>query len=479
MNAIKEMYVAVRELVEKSFFLVLFILLLGLNQLIYTHVPGALLLNLLLLGAILHLYHFRSSERYLLHIGASMLLVAALYALATFTTYVFLRESIYALASLWIVSGLILFTMKEEDFLNRFYLGTFHIALAGIYFAILYGVIYLISFLINKIFFLDLPYDGMIFRTANSLASMLGLFVLFSETKEEPVPGRFFELLFKKILPKLSLVFGSLTLIYHTQIFLGYLKTYPSGIFYLLLGFFFVAYMLSHWRVEDSKEKKALLILFILVIISYLLIKVDPLRTHVKALEGKGRYYEILALISFLVYGGLLLKDKKKMPQIRYLSAFLAMLLLLPPMGYTLYNRYDFDEMDEIGDSTWEEFHRIKADPQAEEWVSFYYNIQQDEVINVENYRYFAEVNFFTKEKSKFTLEDITLTVLDGGRRLGVKRADKEISIDLYQEARKYPGDKQQMENPFVVEDLGLKFIFYAYNYSREYYSIQFKLFIE
>ncbi len=481
MNTLKEVYRAIGEMWARSRLLLIFILLLGVNQLVYSYVAGALVLNLLLLAASLSLYNLSGKERFNLYGLLTSLLVLGLYLVGIFTDYEFLQESVVFTASFIIVVNFIIFTFKREDFLNNFYLALFQMATALLYFIILYGVIYLISFLVDQVFFLKLPYDGIVFRLANSLASMLGLFVLFSKREEELSMSRFFEPLFKKILPKLSLVFGSLSLVYHFQILLGFTRDYYSGTFYSLMGLFFLFYLLSYWQEEASKEKGLLLGLFILLALSHLMIKFNLLGRVEDYERGRGIYHELLAVLSFVVYALVFLRDTGKMALVRWLAIFLAMLLLMPPLGYALYDRYDFSDMTKKTSSLWDDFHRRREDPVAEEeGFYFYYNAKGQDVTSIEGYRYLAQVNLFYDIKF-FSYEDLEVLATSDGKFLEIKRAGKEESLDIYSAAKALGDDKYEIDSPLVfeLEELGLRIYVDSYSYYKDHFDLAFRILID
>lgn len=479
MKIFKDLYISLGEMLRRNSLLFVIILLLGLNQLFYRRVPGALLINLLLLGASLASFNFQDINRKRL-VGLVLgFFLAGLYLLGLFTKNNFVQDSVFFLAYFIIALGFIGFSMKEEDFLTRFYLGLFQMATAGVYFLILYGVIYLISFLINQVLFLNLPYDGVVFRLANSLASMLGLFVLFSKKPEKASMSDFFEPLFKRILPKLSLIFGILSLIYHLQILLGFGENYPSLVFYLLMGLFFLFYLLSYWQEEPSREKDFILLLFILLSLSHLLIVVNASGRVDSYSRGRGIYHELLAGLAFMIYAGRFLRDKSRISSIKWLLVFLAALLSLPPLGYGLYESYDYKDLSSRTTSLWEDFSIEKEAPRAEgDGVYFYYPKEELGLIALEDYSYMQELNFYTKEESYFSFEDLEIEALDGGKTLEVRRGKRTESFDILAEARDREEGKYQLEEPLIYEVLDTKIYIFSYSYGRDYYDIFFMVLI-
>ncbi|NLY72358.1 MAG: hypothetical protein GX079_01515 [Tissierellia bacterium] len=469
------LYELIKSQMEDNLFLSILILLLGLNQLVYSYIPGALLLNLLLLGFIFQAYN-TSNKKTILLIGALALL--GLFGLGISTEFEFLRESIYSLAVLWITVGLISFTLKKENFLEEFYFQAFRLALALVYFTILYVAIYLISFLIDQIFFLNLPYDGLIFRMANSLASMLGLFVLFSK-RQKVAMGGFFQPLFKKILPKLSLILGALALVYHLQILLGFIEVYYSGVFYLFMGLFFFAYLLSFWGEEDSKEKSIILVFFMALSLLHILVKADIFSRVQVSYTSRGLYHDLLASLAFIVYGLVLLKDKKRLGDFRWLAVFLSLLLFLPPLGYSLYDRYGFDEMATKSPSILAEFSLSPgpAEPQDNDYVSFYSFRESGRIEDISDYNYLYDLYFQLEDEEDFSDRDIEISMVDEGRKILVVRGSEEETIDMYSIAKEDFDQKKYVESPpKVFEALGLKLIIYDYSYSNNHYYIELRV---
>lgn len=462
----------IKDLLEDNLLLFALILLLGLNQLVYSYVPGALLLNLILLGLVFLAYNFKGRKIYVISVLLTSLLV---YGLGIFTNMDFFRASIYSLTGLFILLGLIYFTLEKDTDLESLYTRIFRLALALINFVILYVVVYLISFLIDQVFFLDLPYDGLVFRLANSLASMLGLFVLFA--RREPVrPSRFFQPLFEKILPALSLVLGVLALIYHLQILFGFIGVYYSGVFYFFLFFFYLAYLFSGKRKDG--ERDYLLPIFFLLVLSQLFIRLDLLGRVKMVYTSRGQIHDVLASLAILAYLLYISRRARDLDRLRWLAIFMAFLVFMPPLGFVLYESYGLDNWDQQSSSILEDHRARPRDPLKDEnmyYLHFSAYGHRQEALDVSGYSYLLE-SYLYKEEPLFERDQLRMELVDEGKSLLVSLGDKKDQIDIYNKVKEMTEEDREDFHTLDLSVLGLKIELLEYYYNRDYYSAELRV---
>ncbi|NLM06892.1 MAG: hypothetical protein GX219_08285 [Tissierellia bacterium] len=212
MKAIKENVIKMRDLFDHQRAVLVFILLLSVSQLLYEYIPMAFYLNIMLVAASIHMYNFRSSGKKMEVLIGPVALLAGIYLILIFANNAFIVECGRSLIKLWISLEIIGYFFLTEDFREEFLQRLSRFFLALFYFLVMYGIIYLIVFLINQVFMLEIPYDGLIFRIANAVADFVGLAILFTYEKEEIAFSNLFVLMFRDILPKLSIVSGGFLL---------------------------------------------------------------------------------------------------------------------------------------------------------------------------------------------------------------------------------------------------------------------------
>lgn len=472
-------YRDLKELTEKRLSLLIFLALLGINQLVYTYVPGALLLNLLLLGGVLHLFNVRFDPHYTRHLVMVSLFIAASYVFLLFTRWEFLAYSLSSLMLLWIFMNLILYLFGKEVSLERLLGGLSRVRAAMLYFGILYGVIYLITYLFNQIFFLNLPYNGMVFRIANSLSTVAGLMVLFT-AKEKTVVGGFSDLLFGKILPKLTILFGTLAVIYSVQVLLGYLRAYPPIVFYVLASFFYLAFVLHLKKGEKQWERKGILLLFIAVTFLYILIRFNVSSKVSGLYRERGFYHEILLLASFCILNiYLFFKENRELWGLKWYSIFVVLVLFLPPFGMMVHQRYELSDVTKRAEHTIysrfkEDQQRVVRPPaQKEEFQGVFYSYFSKEAMemDVKGYAYLVELQWHNDNVKQGYSRGETRLELDSERKqLLVKVGEKESVLNLYEEA------KTKSENErWIWETDGVKIIVEYYSHDQDYVVLHFR----
>ena len=120
-KSLEVIYRELKELTEKRLSILLLLILPGVNQLIYTHVPLALLLNLLLFGAALHLYNLRFHKDRKKHLLLVCLYLVFVYVFSLFSLSEFILYPLLSPAILWISTNMAIYLMGEEPFLEKFW----------------------------------------------------------------------------------------------------------------------------------------------------------------------------------------------------------------------------------------------------------------------------------------------------------------------------------------------------------------------
>lgn len=474
------LYGDLKELTQRRISILMFLLLLGINQLIYSSVPLALVLNLLLLGGALHLYNARFSSEYRRHVILVCVFILVTYVFSLFSHAQYLLLSLFSLSLLWISMNGILYLMGGEPFLENFIAGLLQLLRASLYFGILYGIIYLISYLFNQIFFLSLPYDGVVFRLANSLSTMAGLLVLFAG-KRETKPGNFFNLLFGKLLPKLSMLFGTLALIYSIQALLGYVEAYPPFVFYSLGLLFYLGFILSHQAGMKEGEEKVLLLLFFGLSLLFLLIRINISGNLVRMSRGRSFYHEIFLLASFSLLQ-LFLLLKKELSSIRIYVLLLILVLFLPPFGMLIHAEYSLRDIVVVSPySEWEMFKNKKLPSQQgdlEQMEVYQYNDDLGNFLSreydIEAYSHLVELSWSKEFYKAYRYKEIELSLEDQGKKLVLEEGDKKEILNLSEEVK-----LQKTGKPWIYERGKVKLVILRYYQSGGYYSLEFKAFFK
>lgn len=196
------------------------IALLGLTQLLYAHIPLAINLNILFCFSIIFTasdFVKRAGQKQKLII---YILVAAfvgtVYAFKLFTYSTKIALAGTSLCILYCWTAVIMFFSPKHNYITEFKLRFVHLLVSLLFFAAVYAAVFISVFFINAIFNLDFDFvDSVIFRIANSSASVTGSLVFMSyKTKTAPLHSKLFTLMFRDILSLLLPVLCVLGLIY-------------------------------------------------------------------------------------------------------------------------------------------------------------------------------------------------------------------------------------------------------------------------
>lgn len=325
-----------------------FIVLVGISQLFYPHIPNALYLNYLFVfsGVLLTAERIqcmrikRKSVIVLLQISFIILVYTVqLLTLSTFTETICI-SLIYLYCT---GAGIAFFSTK--DFTAECKQRLVHIFVALLFFAAVYSVLYSIVFLLDAIFNLDISFtDSIIFRIANAAATATGLAVLACYRSKPVVHSKFFVLMFKTLLPVLLLPFGVLCLIYLIKYLMVPSATDYHGLdlYYLIAGLFLIAILMIQYFETRKTTVRILLgfltvapLLFIVIVVQARQITSGSWIKIGFSHKKEMLFHEVAvnAILSFyFLYA--LWKDKKITRHLRIPAALIALLLFFPVFGF-------------------------------------------------------------------------------------------------------------------------------------------------
>ncbi|WP_428770191.1 hypothetical protein V1L52_12845 [Treponema sp. HNW] len=510
------------------------IALLGLTQLLYAHIPCAIDLNILFAFSII----FTASD-FVKNAGQKRkLIIYILIAVFIGTLYVFrlftysektdLANSSLMILYCWVAA--VFFFSPEQNYITEFKLRFIHVLVSLLFFAALYASVFISVFFINAIFNLDLDFvDSVIFRIANSSASVTGSIVFISyKTKTERLHSKLFTLMFRDILSLLLPVLCALGLVYLAKFIILPASGERLGLdewYYLI----YAALILCVLMMENftGVQKRARLVSFALALAPILFIaasiRVRAVNTDSWLSPGftkqdESFIHEIIlnaVLCLFFIYA--VFKDKKITIKLNAAIAAAALVLFFPVIGYHNYSAYKkLDPKSLTNDrNALERFiYAKKAVPEPQK-IRIYHGYESsfsplenvDHIIDTTDYAHVllgvtlaADFDIkqpgpvqSEKKPSEMTYKNRNFRIAEEGKLLYIenKLTGEQSAIDVYgrvkadtdkEKAEKdFPDDKKtQVEPVFTFENADLKLYIRSYLYREDDYAeIKFNAYIK
>ena len=510
------------------------IALLGLTQLLYAHIPCAIDLNILFAFSII----FTASD-FVKKAGQKQkliiyILVAAfigtLYALKLFThsTKIALASESIGILYYWI--AVIVFFSPEQNYITEFKWRFIHILVSLLFFAALYAGVFISVFFINAIFNLDLDFvDSVIFRIANSSASVTGSIVFISyKTKTERLHSKLFNLMFRDILSFLLPILCVLGLVYIGKFIIFPASGERKGLdewYYLIYAAIVLCVLMI--RNFDSVHKRERLISFALALAPLLFIAasirvraVNTDRWFSPGFTGRDERFihEIVlnaVLCLFFMYA--VFRDKKITIKLNAAIAVVGLVLFFPVIGYRNYNAYKTLDPESLKKerNALEWFIYEKKKPAEPKKISFYQGYTTtfssfENVGNIIDTNAYSELlfdvsltaDFNIKQRgpvqpeikpSEMTYKNYNFRIAEEGKLLYILNTltAEQSAIDVYERAKadddretaelELPEDKRTpADSVFVFENTGIKIYIRSYYYCEDdYATVDFNAYIK
>ena len=266
---------------------------------------------------------------------------AGLYAVHLYVYHPAWLFSVHQLLILWsIYNGASYFT-RNEGYVAQIVNAFRQSLIAGAYFALIYGIIFLITFFVNNIFDLNLFGNNFLYQTAFALSLFTAMLILFAIRPVEDIKGGpFFTTLFGKLIPKLSLVAGGLAIIYLAQMLFGFrpdMQFLHSYYPYIIL--FYTAFVLNFQANVEPKERKYLLGIF--MALTVLTIAFIVKRQVTIPSQQISSIYSLIINGVFLAYNGYLLrKDVPVTATLSKVVLVMALVVFTPLVGFMSYKEF-------------------------------------------------------------------------------------------------------------------------------------------
>ncbi len=271
----------------------------------------------------------------------TLLAAGGLYAVHLLTYSPALLFSAEQVLILWTIYNGLQYATSKEQYISYMVHAFRQGLVAFTYFAVVYGIIYLIAFFVNNIFNLNLFANSYLHHFAFALALLIGMLVLFSLKYEESLHGGpFFTTLFGKLIPKLSLLAGVLATIYLGQMLFGFrpdMQFFYS--YYPYIIFFYVAFVLSfHANVEHKERNKLLLIFCVLTALTMAFIVKRQVTIPSQQISS---IYSLIVNALFFAYNIYLLKTSKPIgTALTKLVLAIALVVCMPVVGFFSYKEF-------------------------------------------------------------------------------------------------------------------------------------------
>ena len=537
MNAktkIKEFAVNIKTAAVTSPGAFVLIALLGLTQLLYAHIPCAIDLNILFAFSII----FTASD-FVKKAGQKQkliiyILVAAfigtLYAFKLFTHSAKVALASESIGILYYWIAVIVFFSPEQNYITEFKWRFIHILVSLLFFAALYAGVFISVFFINAIFNLDLDFvDSVIFRIANSSASITGSIVFISyKTKTERLHSKLFTLMFRDIFSFLLPILCVLGLVYIAKFIIFPASGEREGLdewYYLIYAALILCVlMIGNF---DSVHKRASLISFALALAPLLFIAasirvraVNTDRWFSPGFTGKDERFihEIVlnaVLCLFFMYA--VFRDKKITIKLNAAIAAAGLVLFFPVIGYRNYSAYKKLDSESLKKerNAFEQFMYEKKKPAEPQKISFYQTYTStfsplENVGNIIDTNAYSELLFDVSLTADFnikqrgpvqpeikpfeiTYKNYNFRIAEEGKLLYILNTltGEQSAIDVYERAkadedretaeRELPKDKRTpADSVFVFENTGIKIYIRSYHYREDdYATVNFNAYIK
>lgn len=340
-SAIAKLYRSSLDLIQSQGSVALFVILLSLAVLFYTYIPEAGALIAVLGTISFQLYNCRAYSRCRLICGASILLGCMLYGIILLTLSEAQEAMAFSAMFLWMNLVLLHYYSAKKDFVSELINRLAQTLIAFAYLITIYVIIYLVSYFINNIFGLNFLHSDLLFRSASALSAFVWFMVMFSY-KSNPrwQPGRFFNMLFGIMIPRLSIVAGFLALIYLLQVSLGYREDMAFRyIYYPFIILFYMVFIFSWVCSTSHRERKIIIFLFmaLTLVSSFFILK----RQLTIPSQQYSSIYSLLLNLLFFLYNLALLRRWTTI-DIRFsqAAALMALIVFMPLIGYVNYTNF-------------------------------------------------------------------------------------------------------------------------------------------
>ena len=510
------------------------IALLGLTQLLYAHIPCAIDLNILFAFSIIFtasdfVKKAGQKQKFIIYILVAAF-IGTLYALKLFThsTKIALASESIGILYYWI--AVIVFFSPEQNYITEFKWRFIHILVSLLFFAALYAGVFISVFFINAIFNLDLDFvDSVIFRIANSSASVTGSIVFISyKTKTERIHSKLFTLMFRDILSFLLPILCVLGIVYIAKFIIfpasGERKGLDEWYYLIYAALVLCVLMIGNF---DSVHKRASLISFALALAPLLFIAasirvraVNTDRWFSPGFTGRDERFihEIVlnaVLCLFFMYA--VFRDKKITIKLNAAIAVVGLVLFFPVIGYHNYNAYKKLDPESLKKerNALEWFIYEKKKPAELKKISFYQAYTStfsplENVGNIIDTNAYSELlfdvsltaDFNIKQRgpvqpeikpSEMTYKNYNFRIAEEGKLLYILNTltGEQSAIDVYERAKadddretaelELPDDKRTpADSVFVFENTGIKIYIHSYYYREDdYATVDFNAYIK
>ncbi len=318
------------------------ILLFSVVILFSPYVPDLWFLYFVMTALIFQIHNTRNCHLpHHMDLYGGVILGAGLYAVHLLTYSDALVFSAGCIQSLWLSLNLIVFYSSRERYVPELVNRIGQTLIASFYLAVIYGIVYLISYFINQIFVLHFLYSSLLFRSASAAAFFVFFVVLFSrKSRGEWKPGPLFRMLFGKIIPRLSMAAGTLAVVYMLQVLLGYREDFALlSHYYPFLILFYLAFAFSFSCPVKSGEQRVVTLLFI-AITAVSMAFIVKREITIPAQQYSSLYALVINALFLLYNTELLVRRTAVSVRLSVVAAAAALIVFFPLLGYMGYTHF-------------------------------------------------------------------------------------------------------------------------------------------